>query len=184
MRHKKLLDRDNAALLIIDVQERFRPHTFEVDRLISNIQKMLSGAAVFKLPVLITEQYPRGLGPTVPEILEAAGEYSLFEKDCFSCYGAGDFRQAVEESGRKQIIVCGIEAHVCVNQTVHDLIQSDYSPHLVSDAISSRHPHNKEVGIQKMMAAGAVLSSVETALFEMLVSSGTAEFKAVQSLVK
>lgn len=137
-----------------------------------------------KVPVVVTEQYPQGLGKIVAEISACLGDHKQFEKSCFSCCGNAEFMAYLDETERKQIIVTGIEAHVCVSQTVHDLLQSGYTPHLVTDAISSRFPKNREVGIEKMVQSGAVMSSLETALFEMLVESGTETFKSVQRLVK
>ncbi len=184
MRHPNLLDSQQAALLIVDVQESFRKHIPDFADLSRNITILVEASKILKLPVFVTEQYPQGLGKTVAEIAACLGEHQQFEKSCFSCCGAESFMNALENSGRKQIIVCGIEAHVCISQTVHDLLKSGYAPHIVSDAISSRSPKNKEVGVKKMTESGAVLSCVEMALFELLVESGTEKFKAVQRLVK
>lgn len=184
MRHPLLLDRSQAALLIVDVQESFRKHIQEFADLSRNITILVEASKILQLPVFVTEQYPQGLGKTVAEITACLGDHQLFEKSCFSCCGAESFLNALNDSGRKQIVVCGIEAHVCISQTVHDLLQQGYLPHVVSDAVGSRVPRNKEIGIRKMSASGAVITSVEMALFEMLVESGTEKFKAIQRLVK
>lgn len=184
MRHPRLLDRQQAALLIVDVQESFRKHIPDFADLSRNITAMVEASKILRLPVFLTEQYPQGLGGTVSEIAACLGEHQRFEKSCFSCCGVESFMTALHDSGRKQIIVCGIEAHVCINQTVHGLLEEGYSPHILSDAVSSRLPRNKEIGINKMVISGAVQSSKEMALFEMLVESGTEKFKAVQRLVK
>ena len=183
-RHPSILDREQAALLIIDVQENFRRHLADVGNLTRNISILVEAAKILKLPVLVTEQYPQGLGRTMAEITACLGEHQLFEKQCFSCCGIDAFMAALGESGRRQIIVTGIEAHVCVSQTVHDLLSAGYQPHLITDAISARAQKNKEIALQKMTMSGAIPSAVEMGLFEMLVNSGTETFKAVQRLVK
>ncbi|HEY9772464.1 MAG TPA: hydrolase [Planktothrix sp.] len=183
-RHSSILERDQAVLLIIDVQESFRKYLPEFGNLTRNISILVEAAKILQLPVVVTEQYPQGLGNTVSEIAACLGDHQVFGKQCFSCCGDDDFTGALRNLGRHQIIVSGIEAHVCVNQTVHDLLLAGYQPHLVTDAISARSPKNKEIAIQKMTASGAVPSCVEMALFEMCVTSGTATFKAVQRLVK
>jgi nicotinamidase-related amidase len=184
MRHQNILNRSDALLLIIDVQEAFRKFIPDFDAMTKNIVTLIEAAKILGLPPLVTEQYPKGLGKTVDEISSKLGPHEVFEKDCFSCCGSDAFSSALKKSGRNKIIVVGIEAHVCVNQTVHDLILAGYQPHLIIDAISSRYPHNKEIALKKMIAAGAVPSTMEMALFELLVNSGTDEFKAVQRLVK
>lgn len=184
MRHPRVLDSKKAVLLIVDVQESFRKHIPDFADLTRNIAVLVEASKILQLPVFVTEQYPQGLGKTVAEIAACLGQHQHFEKSCFSCCGVDAFMNALDDTERKQVIVCGIEAHVCISQTVHDLLQHDYHPHIITDAVSSRLPRNKEVGIAKMVASGAVLSTVEMALFEMLVESGTEKFKAVQRLVK
>ncbi len=182
--HASILDSQKASLLIVDVQESFRKVLPDLANLTRNISILVEAAKILKLPVIVTEQYPQGLGKTVSEISACLGEHSYFAKNSFSCLGAEGFLQSLADSGRKQVIVCGIEAHVCVSQTVHDLISQGYCVHLVADSVSSRNPKNKEVGIERMLLAGALPSTVEMALFEMLTRSGTDNFKAVQRLIK
>jgi nicotinamidase-related amidase len=184
MRHPKLLDRQNTVLLIIDAQESFRKPIPDFANLARDISILVEASKILKLPVLVTEQYPDGLGKTVAEIAACLGNHQKFEKKSFSCCQQPDFVEALAAHGRKQVIVAGIEAHVCVNQTVHDLLSLEYSPHLVVEAISSRSARNKEIGIEKMVTSGAVISSLETALFELLIESGTETFKSVQRLIK
>jgi nicotinamidase-related amidase len=184
-RHKNLLDAERAVLLIIDVQERFREHIFEFSRLTSAIATLAEAAGILGLPVVVTEQYSRGLGSTVSEIADKLPTGTrVIEKMCFSTCGVEDFNQHLLDLKRKQILVCGIETHVCVNQSVHDLLKNGYEVHLATDALGSRSPDNKLIGLAKMYQAGALPSSVEMSLFEMLVESGTETFKAVQKLVK
>ena len=184
MRHPRILDSQESVLLIVDVQESFRKQLKELDLLTRNITILAEAAKILKIPVILTEQYPQGLGKTIAEIAACLGEHKYFEKTAFSCCQANGFVDALEQIGRKQIIMCGIEAHVCVNQTAHELMDKGYSVHVVKDAVASRSERNKEIGWEKMISSGAVPSSVEMALFEMLAESGTEPFKAVQRLVK
>ena len=171
-------------MLIIDVQESFRKAMPDFPNLTRDISILVEVSKILKMPVLVTEQYPEGLGRTVPELTACLGPHERFEKKTFSCCQQDQFRTMLNAVGRKQVIVTGIECHVCVSQTVHDLLVLDYSPHLIVDAISSRVAKNKEIGIEKMVGAGAVLSSLETAIFELLVEAGTENFKAIQRLIK
>lgn len=184
MRHPRILDSQESVLLIVDVQESFRKQLKELDLLTRNITILAEAAKILKIPVILTEQYPQGLGKTIAEIAACLGEHKYFEKTAFSCCQATGFVDELEQIGRKQIVICGIEAHVCVNQTVHELMDKGYSVHVVKDAVASRSERNKEIGWDKMISSGAVPSSVEMALFEMLAESGTEPFKAVQRLVK
>ncbi|HEY9787590.1 MAG TPA: hydrolase [Candidatus Obscuribacterales bacterium] len=184
MRHPQLVSQSEAILLIVDVQESFRKHIQDFANLTRNISIMVEASKILKVPVFVTEQYPQGLGNIVSEIAACLGDHKRFEKSCFSCLGSQEFVNEVQDFGRKQILVTGIEAHVCVSQTVHDLIAHDFQVHLISDAIASRSQKNRDIGMEKMVGAGAIPSSVETALFEMLVESNTETFKAVQRLVK
>jgi nicotinamidase-related amidase len=185
MRHPALLDRQRAALAVIDMQEAFRLPIADFGVVASRIALMAEACRVLSLPVIVTEQYPKGLGPTAAEITPhlPAGVEPI-EKLAFSACGAPEFDTRLRERHIEQVILCGIEAHVCVSQTAHDLLQLGYQVHLLSDAITARAPHNCEVGINKMVRSGAIASSIEMALFEMLRSAEAAEFKAIQRLVK
>jgi nicotinamidase-related amidase len=172
---------------MVDVQERFRPHIDQYEGLVAKICTMVRAAQTLALPVVITEQYTRGLGPTVAEIKDLEPQdkaWKYFEKNCFSAASAPGFADYLRGLQRRQVIVCGIETHVCVNQTVHELLQLNYQVHVVEDAVASRTAANKEAGLKKMYASGALPASVEMLLFEMLVEAGTPNFKQVQSLVK
>jgi nicotinamidase-related amidase len=174
------LDPERAALVVVDVQEAFRTAIPDFERMARATGTLIRGAEVIGIPVKITEQYPQGLGETVPEVAERlpAGTEPL-EKVCFSAAEAEGF----DLGGRDQALVCGIETHVCVNQTVLDLLGSGVEVHVAEDAVASRSDQNKRVGLHKMEQAGAVLTSVETALFELLRRAGTDEFKGVQRLI-
>ncbi len=176
----RLLDRRRAALVVVDVQEAFRPAVDGFAAVAANVATLARGAGEVGVPVIVTEQYPRGLGATVPEVVEALGEAPRLEKTVFSAAQAEGFDLA----GRDQALVCGIETHVCVSQTVHDLLERGVEVHVAVDAVASRTAENRELGLRKMAASGAILSSTETALFEWLERAGTPEFKSVQALVR
>src|SRR5512142_1827912 len=174
------LDRAIALLLIIDVQEKLMPVIDESETVIRNIDRMIRGCRMLGVPALITQQYTKGLGPTVAAVREALGDdYRPIEKDCFSAQGCGEFESKLRQSGRKQVLVCGVETHVCVYQTASDLLRGGYEVTLIADALSSRTQENKRIALERLQRDGARLSSTEMALFEMTVRSGTDEFRAV-----
>ena len=175
------LDRERAALLVVDVQEAFRPALPDFESVAKSVGKLVQGAEAMGLPIVVTQQYPQGLGETVPEVAEhLPGGLEPIDKVCFSAAGAAGF----DLDGREQALVCGIESHVCVNQTVLDLLDRGLEVHVARDAVGSRTDENRELGLHKAERAGAVLTSVETALFELLRGSDAPEFKRVQALVK
>lgn len=174
------LDPERATLVVIDVQEAFRKAIPGFDEVVAGTVTMVRGAEAIGIPTIVTEQYPKGLGTTVPELTEhlTAGTEPI-EKTAFSAVEAGGF----DLGGRDQAIICGIEAHVCVNQTVLDLLDRGVEVHVVTDAVGSRTDANRDLGLGKAERAGAWLTSVETALFELLGRAGGERFKAVQRLV-
>jgi nicotinamidase-related amidase len=175
-----VLRRSSTLLVVVDAQEAFRPAVLDFDRVVHNAAVLVRGARILGVPVVVTEQYPKGLGRTVPEVAEHLNGVEPIEKVCFSAAAADGF----DTGGRTQALVCGIESHVCVSQTVHDLLHRGLEVHVARDAVSSRSEENREVGLHKMERAGALVTSVETALFELLGAAGSDEFKAVQGLVK
>jgi nicotinamidase-related amidase len=177
---RRVLDRERTALVLVDVQEAFRPAVVEFDRVARNAGVLAEGARILGLPVLATEQYPKGLGRTVPEVGEHLDGVEPLEKVCFAASDADGF----DLDGRDQVLVCGIESHVCVSQTAHALLDQGLEVHVARDAVSSRTEENRELGLHKMESSGAVVTSVETALFELLGAAGSEEFKQVQGLVK
>ena len=176
----RVLDRSRAALVVVDVQEAFRPAVQRFEHTAAGVEALARGARVLGLPVVVSEQYPKGLGRTVAELAEALEGIEPIEKVCFSAAAADGF----DLDGRDQALVCGIEAHVCVSQTAHDLLDRGVEVHVASDAVTSRTEQNKQVGLHKMETSGAILTSVETALFELVGAAGTDEFKEVQRLIK
>ena len=175
------LDRDRAALVVVDVQEAFRKAVPSFGEVARATGRLVLGAAAIGTPSVVTAQYPTGLGATAPEVAEhLPGSIEPIAKTCFSAAEADGF----DLGGRDQAIVCGIETHVCVNQTVLDLLEDGVEVHVVSDAVGSRTDENRELGLHRAEQAGAVLTSVETALFELLRDAEAPEFKQVQGLVR
>ncbi len=183
--HPNVLQPEKAAFVIIDVQEAFRASIADFDDLAKRIAVFADGAKLLGVPIIITEQYPKGLGRTAAEILGVlSGNAEIIEKTQFSSCGANSFNEQLKNTGATQIIVAGLEAHVCVNQTVHDLLAGDFQVHLLCDCIASRNEANKQIAVQKMQASGAIPSSVETALFELMRDARHEQFKAIQKLIK
>lgn len=179
-----MLTTDTAALLLIDVQGRLAHLMNEKEMLFDNLQRLVRGVRVLGLPILWVEQNPAGLGPTIPEVADLLPDVRPIAKMTFSSCGEPRFVAALAATGRKQLLVAGIETHICVYQSVVDLLASGCAVHVVADAVSSRSPVNKAIGIEKMNAAGAALTSVETALFELLrVARGDA-FREISRIVK
>jgi nicotinamidase-related amidase len=177
----RVLDRDRAALVVVDVQEAFRPAVGEFEAVARNAGIMVQAARELDLPIVVSEQYPRGLGATVPEVAEHLdGSVAPLEKVVFSACRAEGF----DLGRRDQALVCGIEAHVCVEQTVQDLLDRDVEVHVAADAVSSRTSLNRKLGLDKMERSGAWITSTEMALFELVGRAGTDEFKRIQALVK
>jgi len=175
-----MLDRSRAALVVVDVQEAFRKAVGEFDRVARRSATLVRGAQAMGVPIVVTEQYPRGLGATVPELGEALGELERLPKTAFSAARAEGF----DLGGRDQVLICGIETHVCVAQTALDLLDAGTQVHIACDAVASRSDSDRETALRRLEQAGATLTSVEAALFELLGEAGTPEFKAVQGLVK
>lgn len=175
----RTLDRGRTALVVVDVQEAFRAAVRDFDAVVHSCGVLVEGAQTLALPVIVTEQYPRGLGATVPEVAAKLNGISPLEKTAFSAALADGF----DLGERDQALVCGIETHVCVSQTVHDLLDQAIEVHVAADAVTSRSKRNRELGLKKMESSGAIITSVETALFELLGRAGTEEFKTIQRLI-
>jgi nicotinamidase-related amidase len=171
-----LLERDRATLVVVDVQEGFRPYASFLG-VADASRKLLEGARILGLPRLVSEQYPKGLGHTAPEV--GIADERPIEKTVFSAARAEGFHL----DGRSQAVVCGIETHVCVSQTVHDLLAQGVEVHVPADAVGSRHRIDYERALERLERAGAVVTTVEAALFELLERAGTPEFKTVQKLI-
>ena len=179
-----MLTSDTALLNVIDVQGRLAHIVEGSEAMRKNVVRLVEGAKLFDLPVIATEQVPDKLGDTVPEIVEALGDVPRLIKDTFSCYPEESIRAAYQDAGRNQVVVCGIESHVCVYQTVMDLISNEYEVHLVVDAIASRSAGNKEVAVRRMEREGACLTTTEMALFELQHDCRGDRFRALAKLVR
>lgn len=184
MRHPNLLRKDDTLLVIVDIQTKLLNVMFEKERLISSCRKLIQACTLLEVPMVMTEQYPKGMGPTDPQILEVLGDEGAIEKLSFSCCGASDFNGRITGLGKKQIVVIGIEAHVCVLQTVHDLLHKKYLVYVPYDAVSSRKEADYKNALDRMRHAGAVVVSVESAVFELLEKAGTPAFKEASKLIK
>jgi len=185
IKEKYLLDRNNAVLVVIDVQEKLCKAMDGkiLERLVTNTSILQEAAKEMGIPILATEQYVKGLGETLPALKERLAEASI-EKMSFSCCGENTFPDRMKALGRKQVIVTGMETHVCVLQTVLELLDAGYTVHLVRDAVMSRHKENWLVGVDTARDAGAVITSTEAALFQLLKVAGTEEFKKLSKLVR
>ncbi len=184
VRHPSILRRDQAMLLVVDVQEKLHAVMTHRERVTANLRRLIQGFQVLELPILVTEQYPRGLGPTVSELRELFEVWNPYEKLTFSCCLVPELCGAIQESGATQIVLTGIETHVCILQTGLDLIQRGYQVHVPADAVSSRKELDWQMALERLRKAGAVITVTESALFELLVRAGTTEFKQIATLVK
>jgi nicotinamidase-related amidase len=181
-RSPELMSPQDTALVVVDVQEKLMPLVAGSKRIVWNLRRLLDGAQAVGLKVLATEQYPQGLGPTVPELAGRLG--SIPSKSTFSCGGCEPFAAALEELGASKVMVSGIEAHVCVQQTVLDLLAGGYRVYVPVDAVGSRYAIDYETGLKRMESAGATLTTTESALFEWCQVSGTPTFKKISALVR
>ncbi|MCG3174959.1 MAG: hypothetical protein GMKNLPBB_03262 [Myxococcota bacterium] len=181
------LDRNDTALLVIDFQERLAnamPSSVR-EQAEKNTRMLIEGFSHLGMPILVTEQYPKGLGPTVEGVAKAlpAG-IKASEKVVFNCCEVGEVSQKLAEARVRHVVLCGMETHICVFQTARGLLKRDMIPYVAADAVVSRLPHNREVGIDLMRRLGAVITSTETVLFDLVGRAGTAEFKFISNLVK
>ena len=178
------LSTETSLLIVIDVQEKIFATMYEQKRVKDNIIRIVEGAKTLKIPIIWTEQYSKGLGPTIPELRAALGGHTCYEKITFSCADDNQILKAVEKVNPRDILLCGIEAHVCVYQTAADLIDRGNRVHLVSDAVMSRHKSNHEIALQRMEQIGVNITSVEMALFEFQGAAKGETFKPIAALIK
>jgi nicotinamidase-related amidase len=185
MQHQNTLELTRSGLLIIDMQEAFRSNIADFTQTAERISVAVRAANLLHLPVFVTEQYPKGLGHTAAEIAQVLPEQTdIIEKTAFSSCGAHQFQSQLENARVKQVLVTGIEAHICVNQTVHDLLASGFQVHLLTDCITARKQNDKAAAFRKMEISGALPSSIEMALFELMKDAKHEQFKAIQGLIK
>lgn len=183
---RQLLQADQCALLVVDIQEKLLPPIFNKDELVKNSQLLVRLADILKLPAIVTTQYSKGLGATVPEIASLIAHARPVDKLQFGCFGCNDFRSALKSlpGSRNTVLICGMEAHICVMQTALGALNDGYLVHVASDAIGSRVRWNWDIGIDRMRAAGAVISTTEMMIYELLRSSGSQEFKEMLPFLK
>lgn len=185
MSHPRMLDKNRCALVVIDVQEAYRGLTVEHARMQRGVRRLIEAAKIVGLPILATEQYPKGLGHLVADVAEALPPGTeVIEKVSLSCCGEPRFAAHLGALDRQQLVVCGIEAHACVNQTVHDLLDRGYQVHVPYDAVSSRYEHDYRAGWEKIIGSGAVPGSVEMICLEWVRTAAAPEFKAIQKLIR
>jgi len=179
-----MLEREKMLLCVIDLQDGLLPKIANVENVVDQSIKLIQFARLLEIPILWTEQYPKGLGRTTARVAAELGEYEPIEKVAFGCFGAPEFVEAVEAAERDQILVVGIEAHVCVMQTVLAGIEMDYDMFVPRDAAGSRNPADAEAAFERMQIEGATVVTTEMAMFEILRAAGTPEFKKVLPLIK
>ncbi len=179
-----MLDLEKCCLVVIDVQERLYRAMRGKEAFRENLEKLLNGVRVLNVPIIATEQYPRGIGPTIPEIAALLEGAPVISKLSFSCCGDPAFFSAFGDLNRKQAIVAGIECHVCVYQTVMDLLDRGYEVQVVADGVSSRTEQNRDIGLQRMRDEGAKITSTEIVLFELLRTAGAEKFREISQILK
>jgi nicotinamidase-related amidase len=180
----KNLTLENSVLVLIDFQERLFPVMYDKEKLLTNTIKLTKGAVALEIPVIITEQYPKGLGPTLPEIKSVIPSFKAVEKTCFSCCDEPAFMEALGSLKRKQIIVAGIQTHICLYPTRAALVKAGYQVEAAVDCVSSREIENKNTALTKLGLMGILPTTAEMALFELLKAAKGDKFKAISAIVK
>lgn len=175
---------DQSVVVVVDLQEKFRELIHGMDQVLERSVGLIGFAQQLDIPVIVTEQYPRGLGVTVPEIRAAIRPFTAIEKTAFSCAGSDAFNAALRATGRRQVILCGIETHVCVYQTACDLLRDGRQVAVAADAVSSHRPADRDLGLQRMRDVGADIMGAQMIMFEILRQAGTPEFKRVATFLK
>jgi nicotinamidase-related amidase len=179
-----MLNSEKTSLVGVDVQGKLAELMYDKEAVFANCVILVKAAKILGLPILWCQQYPKALGETIPQLAELLGDETPIDKLCFSCAGHPDFIARLNELKREQVMLCGIETHVCVHQTAMDLLDRDYDVHLISDAVSSRAKSNKKVAIQRMRDEGVCISSTEMALFELLRTAEHESFKKIAKLIR
>jgi nicotinamidase-related amidase len=183
---RRPLEPEQCALVVVDIQTKLLPPIFQKEQLVRNAQLLIRAAEVMKIPSLVSTQYAKGLGPTVPEITSLLPDAAAIDKEMFSCFGSDTFCTSLKRlpGKRNTLLLCGMESHICVAQTALAALREGYLVHIASDAVSSRTEWNWKIGLERMRAAGAVLSSTEMMIYELMRSSGSAEFKELLPYLK
>ena len=176
--------KEKVAAVIVDIQEKLLPHIHDSDIMLRNCLKLIEGLKILSVPLIVTQQYTRGLGPTVPSIVKMFPEFMYIEKISFSCLDEPAFKKELTVLGKSDVILCGIESHVCVLQTCMDLLETGIIPVIVEDCVSSRKPEDKIIAIERMRQEGARITSMESLLFELTREAGNEIFKLISGIVK
>ena len=179
-----MLEIQNSCLVVVDVQGKLAQLMFDKESLFKNVRILIQAARILDIPILWCQQVPEALGPTVPEIAELLAGEEPIDKACFSCCGEERFTAELNALGREQVLLCGIEAHVCIYQTAMDLMEGGLDITILADAVSSRTEQNKETGLDRLSAEGASISSTEMVLFELLKTARHPQFRDIARLVK
>lgn len=179
-----MLEIENCSLVVVDVQGKLASLMFGRDALFKNIQILIKAAKLLDIPILCCRQCPAALGPTVPEIAELLTDIQPIDKACFSCCGREKFVSSLDSFNRRQVLLTGIETHVCIYQTAADLLEKGFNVNVVADAVSSRTLDNKQTALSKMQAMGISISTTEMAVFELLKTADHPKFKQIAKLVK
>jgi nicotinamidase-related amidase len=183
---RRPLEAEQCAVIVVDIQQKLLPPIFEKERLVKNSQLLVRLAKTLSIPIMMTTQYSKGLGATVPEVSSLLPEVAAIDKLEFGCFGSDLFRAGLKAlpGNRNTVLLCGMETHICVMQTALGALNDGYLVHVASDAVSSRSEWNWHIGLDRMRAAGAVISSTEMMMYELLRCSGTAQFKEMLSHLK
>lgn len=176
--------KEHTMAVIIDIQERLFPHMYEYEALEKNINILIRGLKIIQVPLIVTEQYPKGLGLTIPSVAASLNDYNALEKTTFSCCDDKGFLNILSEFKPVHIIIAGIETHVCIQQTAVDLLSSGYIPVVVADCVSSRKLSDKQIALKRIKSEGGIIATYESVLFELLRDTGTVTFKEISKLVK
>jgi nicotinamidase-related amidase len=183
---RRPLESEQCALIVVDIQEKLLPPIFQKDQLVRNSQLLIRAAGVLKIPAIVSTQYAKGLGKTVPEIASLLPETEAIDKDRFSCFGSDVFCSLLKRlpGNRNTLLLCGMESHICVMQTALAALREGYIVHVASDAVSSRTEWNWKIGLERMRDAGAVISSTEMVIYELMRSSSSPAFKEILPYLK
>lgn len=184
MRSEKLLSDEKAMLLVVDIQDAFMDHISKIETVIERSRVMITAAKLLELPMVVTEQYPQGLGRTNQAVQKVLGDVDYLDKVTFSCLQDEAIKTAVTETHRQQVIIIGIETHVCISQTAHDLLALGLQPYVAADAVASRRKIDHKMALRRMRQADIIITTTEAAIFELMLSSKHKAFREISNLVK
>lgn len=178
------LNKENTIGLVIDMQEKLLPHVKNNEKITETCLKVVKGLRILNVPIVVTQQYTKGLGNSIPSLNDAIGNFSYIEKLSFSCYREPSFIKIMNRTGKRNVIIMGVEAHVCILQTALDLLYNNFNPVIVTDCIGSRRDEDKEIALWRMRDVGCIMTTAESILLELTRKAGTPEFQEISKLVK